>query len=113
MGSDGTGKNYQRQGHVCDLAVTKDGNLIAWVDGTERYVTKVVMDDNGLPDSACTCPYGFDCKHGVAVVIEYLKRFEEGKATPSAKSDDARLKLVEDTDWDDDSIEMENAVTIW
>ena len=71
------GKNYQRQGRVCDLAVTEDDGLIAWVDGTERYATKAVMDDDGLPDSVCTCPYEVDCKHGVAVVVEYLKRIED------------------------------------
>ena len=50
------GKNYQRQGRVRDLAVTEDDGLMAWVDGTERYATRVVMDDDGLPDSICTCP---------------------------------------------------------
>jgi uncharacterized Zn finger protein len=62
------GKNYQRQRGVSDLVVTNDDGLIAWVDGTEHYATKVVMDEEGLPDSICTCPYELDCKHGVAVV---------------------------------------------
>lgn len=51
------GKNYQSQGRVYDLAITEDHGLIAWVDGTERYATKVIMEDDGLPDSFCTCPY--------------------------------------------------------
>ena len=71
------GKNYQRQGRVSDLVVTDDGSLIAWVDGSARYVTRVVMDEDGLPDSICTCPYQWDCKHGVAVVLEYLKQIEK------------------------------------
>jgi len=50
------GKNYQRQGRVADLAVTADGGLIAWVKGSERYATRVSMNENGLPDSICTCP---------------------------------------------------------
>ena len=82
------GKGYQRQGRVSDLAVTDDGSLIAWVDGTERYATRVVMDEDGLPDSICTCPYELDCKHGVAVVIEYLKRIEYNRRVPNAKHDD-------------------------
>ena len=73
------GKNYQREGRVSDLAVTDDGSLIAWVDGTDRYATKVVMDEDGLPDSICTCPYCLDCKHGVAVVLEYLKHIENNQ----------------------------------
>lgn len=82
------GKSYQRQGRVSDLAVTDDGSLIAWADGTERYATRVVMDEDGLPDSICTCPYELDCKHGVAVVIEYLQRFENNRRVPKAKHDD-------------------------
>jgi uncharacterized Zn finger protein len=82
------GKSYQRQGRVSDLAVTDDGSLIAWVDGTERYATRVVMDEDGLPDSICTCPYELDCKHGVAVVIEYLKQVENNRRVPKAKHDD-------------------------
>ena len=105
------GKNYQRQGRVCDLAVTEDDSLIAWVDGTERYATKVVMDDGGLPGSICTCPYECDCKHGVAAVIEYLKRIEDDQPIPKANQGDARLKLVEDEDWDDEPIDEEMAVS--
>jgi len=104
------GKNYQRRGRVRDLAVTEDDGLIAWVDGTERYATKVVIDDDGLPDSICTCPYGFDCKHGVAVVIEYLKRIEDNQHIPKASRGDARLKMLEDEDLDDEPIDEETAV---
>lgn len=89
------GQNYQRQGCVSDLAVTDDGSLIAWVDGSERYATKVVMDEDGLPGSTCTCPYERDCKHGVAVVMEYLKRVENNRGVPQAKQDDQRLKLLD------------------
>jgi uncharacterized Zn finger protein len=86
----------KRQGRVSDLAVTDDGSLIAWVDGTERYATRVVMDEDGLPDSICTCPYGLDCKHGVAVVIEYLKRIENNRRVPKAKRyEDAGIWIQE------------------
>ncbi|MFO7860825.1 MAG: hypothetical protein R6U41_06345 [Desulfosalsimonas sp.] len=43
------GKGYQRMGRVRDPAVTEDGGLVAWVDGTQRYAVKVVMMDDGLP----------------------------------------------------------------
>jgi uncharacterized Zn finger protein len=105
------GKNYQRQGRVCDLAVTEDEGLIAWVDGTERYATKVVMGDDGLPDSICTCPYELDCKHGVAVVIEYLKRIEDTRPLPKAIRGDARFKILEDEDRDEEPIDEETAVS--
>ncbi len=105
------GKSYQRQGRVSDLAVTDGGSLIAWVEGTERYATKVVMDDDGLPDSICTCPYELDCKHGVAVVIEYLKQIENRQHVPKAKQNDARLELLEDDNWDDESDNDETAMS--
>jgi uncharacterized Zn finger protein len=105
------GKSYQRQGRVSDLAVTDDGSLIAWVDGTERYATRVVMDEDGLPDSICTCPYELDCKHGVAVVIEYLKRVENNRRVPNAEQDDDRLELLEDEDRDNEPNDDEKAVS--
>ena len=99
------GKSYQRQGRVSALAVTEAGSLIAWVDGTERYATRVVMDEDGRLDSICTCPYQMDCKHGVAVVIEYLMHIENKRPVPKAKQDDDRLELLsdlEDEDWDNE-----------
>jgi uncharacterized Zn finger protein len=69
----GRGRSYQQQGRVSGLSIAQDVALIAWVDGTERYATKVNMDERGLPESICSCPYEMDCKHGVAVVLEYLR----------------------------------------
>ena len=105
------GKSYQRQGNVSDLAVTEDGSLIAWVDGTERYATRVVMNENDLPDSICTCPYELDCKHGVAVVIEYLEQVKNNRSVPKAEQDDNRLKILEDEEWDDDLDDDKNAMS--
>jgi uncharacterized Zn finger protein len=45
------GKNYQRQGHVTDLALKEDGSLVAWVKGSRRYATKVEIGSDGLPNS--------------------------------------------------------------
>jgi len=103
------GKSYQQQGRVADLAVTDDGSLVAWVDGLVRYATMVVMAADGLPDSSCTCPYVENCKHGVAVVIEYLKRVENNQSVSKAKQDDDRLKLWADDNWDGAPPEAENA----
>jgi len=96
------GKRYQRDGRVRELAVTEDGGLLAWVDGSDRYATQVTMGDDGLPVSICTCPYGWACKHGVAVVIEYLERIEANRSVPKASRDDMRLELLDDEDCDDE-----------
>jgi len=105
------GKNYQGQGRVCDLAVTEDHGLIAWVDGTERYATKVIMEDDGLPEAICTCPFELDCKHAAAVVIEFLKRIENNLSIPKASRGDARLEMLEDEDWGDEPIYEETVLS--
>ncbi|MDD5722970.1 MAG: SWIM zinc finger family protein [Syntrophales bacterium] len=102
------GKSYQRQGNVSDLAVTGDGSLIAWVEGTKRYATRVAVDEDGLPESDCTCPYEFDCKHGVAVLIDYLERIKNNQPVPKAKHDDNRLELLDDEDWEDEDAVSED-----
>lgn len=87
----GRGRSYQREGRVEDLAVTESGSLIASVVGSERYEVQVRMDEDGVLESHCTCPYGFDCKHGVATVLEYLARTDQGKQIPMADPQDERL----------------------
>ena len=106
------GRKYQQQGRVTDLAVARDNTLIAWVIGSERYATKVLVDDTGLPESICSCPYARDCKHGVAVVYEYLKQVENSRHVPTASADDERLALLEYEEWDGSEAEPdENALS--
>ena len=87
------GRTYQRQNRVSGLAVTNDGSLVAWVEGSQRYATKVNIGDKGLR-STCTCPYESDCKHAVAVVLEYLERIEGNKRTPKVTNGDERLEIL-------------------
>ena len=96
------GKSYQRQKLVSKLAVLGSGDLIAWVDGTHKYATKVTTDEDGLPESTCTCPYGYNCKHGVAVLLEYLDQIEKNKKVPKAPTNDKRLMLFDNDDWEND-----------
>ena len=105
------GRSYQKNGYVSDLAVTVDGDLIAWVEGTHRYATKVSMNEkSGLPDSVCSCPYEIDCKHGVAVVLEYLKCVEENRDVPKARENDERLERVEIDDYDDEILDDDESL---
>jgi uncharacterized Zn finger protein len=103
------GKDYQRNGHVSGLARIKDNGLIAWVRGSEEYATKVIMDSDGLPESECTCPFQFDCKHGVAVVLEYIEQVKKKTLIPVADKNDERFSLLEDDDVDFDDEEEEPA----
>ncbi|WP_300464940.1 SWIM zinc finger family protein [Desulfobacula sp.] len=76
------GHKYQMKGRVSDLSLTDNGDLIAWVSGTKRYATTIEMTDGEYLDSYCTCPYAINCKHGVAVVLEYLECLKKNQAVP-------------------------------
>ncbi|MBC8426067.1 SWIM zinc finger domain-containing protein [bacterium] len=89
----GRGRRYQRQGRVSDLAATDTGVLVANVAGTKPYVTRVAVDEDGRPESICSCPYAITCKHGVAVVLEYLESVEQKRAVPTADEEDERLHV--------------------
>jgi uncharacterized Zn finger protein len=87
------GKSYQRSGSVSELGISGKNELVAWVEGSTRYATKAGFK-RGRLSSACTCPYGIDCKHGVAVVIEYLESLKQHKNIPVIPADDKRIVLV-------------------
>jgi uncharacterized Zn finger protein len=101
------GKRYQRNGCVSELARTADGGLIAWVDGSKRYAAMVAIRDGELL-SHCTCPYGLNCKHAVAAVVDYLDRLKKRKALPTASRSDERLKLLEFDEPEDASQTLED-----
>lgn len=103
------GQKYQQQGRVSDLSLTKSGNLIAWVEGTKRYATTVEITEGELLDSWCTCPYTADCKHGVAVILEYLECIKKKCDIPICSDKDERLHLLSDEypEYDFDTIKAE------
>ena len=86
------GRRYQQEGRVRDLARLPDGDVIAWVVGTERYATVVSVDDEFI-ESRCTCPVGRSCKHAVAVVLEYIASAKNDRPIPTAAENDPRLRL--------------------
>ncbi len=98
------GKSYQQSGCVEDLAITKKNQLVAWVDGSVRYATMVSVNRAAL-SSSCTCQYGVNCKHGVAVVIEYLEMLKKKTIIPIIAAKDKRLTLIKEgkTAWSDES----------
>lgn len=107
------GRGYQRQGLVRDLAITGEGELLAWVEGTDTYATKVSIE-NGSISSICTCPYHLGCKHAVAVILEYLNFIERHRKVPRARKDDLRIKQIKEvlTSRDDELIESGDGVDL-
>ncbi len=87
------GKSYQRNKSVRALAITESGELVAWVEGSTTYATKVSFDE-GVLSSVCTCPYHSACKHAVALILEYLDYLKNGRNVPMASKNDKRLILI-------------------
>jgi uncharacterized Zn finger protein len=92
------GEKYQQNGHVRELGFCADGAIVATVSGTEKYVTKVMLDAKKLAEgrirSECSCSVGYDCKHAVASVLEMMAIFESGGDIGTVDADDFRLKLL-------------------
>lgn len=61
------GLGYFREGRVTNVIKFR-GRLIGEVSGTHEYTTEVDLNDLGCD---CSCPYGGNCKHGVAVLLQY------------------------------------------
>lgn len=98
------GKSYYQSGCVEELSITNENQLVAWVNGSVRYATMVSFKQGTL-SSTCTCPYGVDCKHGVAVVVEYLEMLKNKTVVSIIDAKDKRLTLIKEgkTAWPDES----------
>ena len=99
------GKSYQRQGRVKQLCLSEAGVLLAWVEGGERYATRVELDaaKRRRADrirSKCSCPVGLACKHAVAVIVEYLKAIEGRADVPAVPDAEPRWAVIEGGGYD-------------
>ena len=86
------GVQYQREGRVRSLSSGPGRILVAWVDGAEEYATAVMFEE-GIT-SECTCPVGNDCKHSVAVILEYQALISKNKSIPAIEAGDPRCVLL-------------------
>ncbi len=104
------GKSYKNQ--VQDLNMTKDGGIIAWVQGSELYATSVSIDSSGKLSASCSCPSHWNpCKHSVALVLSFLDALKSKQGVPEASANDRRFRLIEEkksgrtSDWYQDDEE--------
>jgi superfamily II DNA or RNA helicase len=67
-------RNYARQGRVFEIDADAGAEcLTARVRGTRPRPYKVTVDwSSGYAESDCTCPVGFDCKHGAAALLTFF-----------------------------------------
>ena len=89
------GQSYLESQAVEDLRRAENGALVAWVQGSRRYATRVRIEGRKNLQSECTCPYWTTCKHAVAVVLEYLENVKKGIAVGPVEEDDPRLLLLD------------------
>ena len=70
------GENYYDQGDVVEL-VRRGETIRAAIEGSqyEPYQVRIELDETGVVDTACSCPYdhGRICKHRVAVLLTYVR----------------------------------------
>jgi uncharacterized Zn finger protein len=83
------GQQYLAQGAVLE-AELRDGILMAAVEGSsyEPYRVIVKLDEGGIVEASCTCPYdlGGCCKHIVAVLLTYARQSGQVIERPSIAS---------------------------
>jgi uncharacterized Zn finger protein len=74
------GENYYDEGAVLEIA-QRGERIRAAVAGSqyEPYQVRIELDETGVVDTACSCPYdhGGICKHRVAVLLRYVREPEE------------------------------------
>jgi uncharacterized Zn finger protein len=88
------GQDYELRGRVRELAATPQGGLVAWVQGSQSYATRVILRTDQLA-ADCTCPYGGTCKHAIAVALAYLNRPDRAPPLPVIPASDPRLVLLD------------------
>jgi superfamily II DNA or RNA helicase len=103
IGHDGPtyehGERDQRDGcvtDVCEIATPNGVAITGKVNGPsprEVYVALELGPAGPIVESDCTCEVGFDCRHAVAVLLEYIERGET-EAPPSAPRHDAPGALL-------------------
>jgi uncharacterized Zn finger protein len=99
------GQDYYRRNLVKDLSLSPNGEILAWVDGSERYATLVDVEDGDLVYT-CTCPFDDGvCKHAVAVLLAYLESQNKEQTIPEVDENDPRLLLLEEKDLGQDDFD--------
>ncbi|PWR76338.1 SWIM zinc finger domain-containing protein [Methanospirillum stamsii] len=84
------GKSYQKGGQVVNVYQIADDVLCGEVQGSELYHTVVSLSGNRT--STCSCPVEIDCKHGVALILEYLNQIKQGTTISKPPSNEYAKK---------------------
>jgi uncharacterized Zn finger protein len=92
------GENYFKKGLAKNIRVAPEG-ILANVLGTSHYITFVSFEGkskNSLT-SKCTCPYGWDCKHAIALILTFLDMYKNKKSIKTIDDNDPDLLILKRT----------------
>ncbi|RDH42132.1 SWIM zinc finger family protein [Zooshikella ganghwensis] len=104
------GKSYI--GYVGDIFITEQDELVAEVEGTEFYVTRVFLDKENNLSAGCSCPYYANCKHAIALILKAGQYLKNSKEFPLlTEDDDLYYELYNDDNEDDESFSEINSET--
>jgi len=94
------GEDYFQDGSIMD-AVIQGMKLRAMCEGSdyEPYQITVTLNDNGIEDYDCSCPYDYGgiCKHIVALLLEYIhnrKDFRVVEPVDKTLADRSKEELI-------------------
>ena len=100
------GQSYLESRAVLNLNRAQDGALVAWVQGSRRYATRVSIGRRKDLESECTCPYWTTCKHAVAVVLEYLENIKNKIPIGQTGDDDPRLQQLDAVKEEEEEVDL-------
>jgi superfamily II DNA or RNA helicase len=85
------GATLMRERAVRSLSWKLPGVLMeAKVQGTRLYTAQLTFDDDAA-STDCTCEYGDDCKHGVALILELRKNAQRTAPPTSVSNQQSKL----------------------
>lgn len=92
------GEEYFEDGMVSQVTQTSTGYQ-AIVEGTDAYEVEIEMDEDGIYDMFCTCPYAEDgnyCKH-MAAVLYHIHSEDKAEELSWMEREQLANKELEDT----------------
>ncbi|MBN1313368.1 MAG: SWIM zinc finger family protein [Anaerolineae bacterium] len=94
------GQSYYKGGAISDMVLRGD-RLEGLCEGSQPspYRVLIKFDEDGIADASCTCPYdwGGDCKHIVALLLNYLnepEKFEERASPDDTLKERSKEELI-------------------
>ncbi|MBQ9345228.1 MAG: SWIM zinc finger family protein [Kiritimatiellae bacterium] len=80
-------RGFRYLDNVLELHDADESGLLAKVQGTDKYFTRVFLDAEGFLSSECSCPVAFRCKHAVATILSASRELKNVAVLPKCSAD--------------------------